>query len=240
MRTFKNILLFLTIPVFLLAQYTGGNGDGFSVWTSQEDISLPVELLSYHTLVSEQNILIEWVTASELENLGFIVKRKEKGESEYKTLDGYRWNAGLRGMGTSSFGQRYSFRDFGVLAGHEYRYQIVSVDYAGRQQIIIQTTALKYSGENSVIPSGFAVQQNYPNPFNPSTTISFKIDKTRHVKLTVYAINGALVQVLADRDFAAGKYDIKFSADPSLSSNFYICRFQSGPLVKFLKMTYLK
>jgi len=240
MKTLRNTLLFLSIPFFLFAQYTGGSGDGFTVWTSQEDISLPVELLSYSALVTEQSVLLEWKTASELENLGFIIKRKEAAENSYKVLDSYRWNSELRGMGTSSSGQNYRFTDFSVLQGNTYVYQVVSVDYSGRRHILIQTKALSFSKEDVLVPSDFTVNQNYPNPFNPSTTISFRLEKTRHVKVAVYTINGALVKVLADRDYEAGKYDLKFSPATGLSSNVYICRFESGALLKFMKMTYLK
>jgi len=55
-------LLFLFFTSALCAQYTGGSGDGFAVWTSQEDISLPVELLSYNYNISSGGIELAWQT----------------------------------------------------------------------------------------------------------------------------------------------------------------------------------
>jgi Tol biopolymer transport system component len=53
---------------------------------------------------------------------------------------------------------------------------------------------------------------SYPNPFNDHATISFKLEKTGDVNLTVYDIHGKWMKVLINTRLAAGAYNIPFDA----------------------------
>lgn len=82
-------------------------------------------------------------------------------------------------------------------------------------------------GDNSgKISTSFALDQNYPNPFNPSTTISYQLQVTSHVELTIYSIPGHKIETLISEqqqadfhqfewdgsDLASGVYFYKLSA----------------------------
>jgi type IV secretory pathway protease TraF len=49
-----------------------------------------------------------------------------------------------------------------------------------------------------------ALLPNVPNPFNPATEIRFTLGAAMPVRLSVHALTGRRVAVLADRVFAAG------------------------------------
>jgi len=174
-----------------------------------------------------------------VDNLGFIVKRKRRADNSFLEIDSYRNNPELKGMGSSS-GKEYAYADYAVLPDNEYIYQVFSVSYSGIMQLVFQTEGIKYSPENTNLPATFSIKQNYPNPFNPSTTIAFSLDEKSRVKISVHTITGALVQVLADREYNSGEHTVLFTPRGALSSSFYICRFQSRSFVKYFKMTYLK
>ena len=53
-------------------------------------------------------------------------------------------------------------------------------------------------------PTNFVLSQNYPNPFNPETTISFSIPNVSEISLTIYDINGRVVDVLAQGVYTPG------------------------------------
>jgi ligand-binding sensor domain-containing protein len=50
----------------------------------------------------------------------------------------------------------------------------------------------------------FRLAQNYPNPFNPETVIEFSLDKTQHIKLSVYNTTGQLIKVIENTKKSAG------------------------------------
>ncbi|MCK5456298.1 MAG: T9SS type A sorting domain-containing protein, partial [Melioribacteraceae bacterium] len=54
----------------------------------------------------------------------------------------------------------------------------------------------------------FHLANNYPNPFNPSTEISFSLDRSQVVKLSVYNLSGQLVSDLVDRQMDKGIHKV--------------------------------
>ena len=59
----------------------------------------------------------------------------------------------------------------------------------------------------------FSLSQNYPNPFNPSTTIEFYIPSHSYVNLSIYNLNGQLIDVLLANEINSGSH--KFTWDGS-------------------------
>lgn len=67
----------------------------------------------------------------------------------------------------------------------------------------------------ATIPGSFELTQNYPNPFNPSTTINFTVPNFSDVKISVFDINGKLVNTLVDASYSSGTYNIMWDGDDS-------------------------
>lgn len=62
------------------------------------------------------------------------------------------------------------------------------------------------------IPQTVKLHQNYPNPFNASTTISFDLDASRKVSLTVYDLRGVEIKRLIDtRWLSAGTHVVMWN-----------------------------
>jgi hypothetical protein len=76
-------------------------------------------------------------------------------------------------------------------------------------------------GDAANIPEGITLEQNYPNPFNPATTISFSLDQSAKLNLTVYDMTGKEVSVLADREFSKGRHTVEFNAEGFSSGIYY-------------------
>ncbi len=85
---------------------------------------------------------------------------------------------------------------------------------------------------------------NFPNPFNPSTTISFELPKTGHVKLEVFNVNGALITTLVDEVRESGRHDVlwngKDAKGVSVASGIYFYRLKAGAEVVTKKMMLLR
>jgi|GEM_PF-1783364 len=89
------------------------------------------------------------------------------------------------------------------------------------------------------IPKVFALYQNYPNPFNPVTTIRYDLPKQTDVKIVIYDILGKQVDVLVNKEQAAGRYSIQYDGS-RLSSGMYFYRIQAPDFTKVEKMILLK
>jgi len=75
--------------------------------------------------------------------------------------------------------------------------------------------------------SDYHLLQNYPNPFNPKTNITYQIPKSLFVKLTVYDINGRLVETLINEYQNAGHYTIGWNAN-KVCSGIYFYQIDTG------------
>ena len=60
------------------------------------------------------------------------------------------------------------------------------------------------------VPAEFALYGNYPNPFNPQTTIRFDVKAPARVVLTLYDVLGRRQATLVERDYAPGRYEVRF------------------------------
>jgi len=75
----------------------------------------------------------------------------------------------------------------------------------------------------------------YPNPFNDETTIAFELFNASEVKLSVYNLQGKLVDELANERFPEGRFQKVWKAREHPAGS-YIIRFESSGIVEFRKM----
>ncbi|MBN1996112.1 T9SS type A sorting domain-containing protein [candidate division KSB1 bacterium] len=93
--------------------------------------------------------------------------------------------------------------------------------------------------QKPAVVKDFALLQNYPNPFNPSTTISYTLQKSSAVKISVYDLLGHEVAVLVNDKKPAGTHTVQFDGT-NLSSGIYFYKLQSEGKVISRKMTLIQ
>jgi photosystem II stability/assembly factor-like uncharacterized protein len=84
-------------------------------------------------------------------------------------------------------------------------------------------------------PDNYVLMQNYPNPFNPSTTINFSLPSSGYATLKIYNALGEEVELLLDKDFTAGAYEVEWNA-VGLPSGVYFYQLQTEGFVETKKM----
>ena len=89
------------------------------------------------------------------------------------------------------------------------------------------------------LPSEYQLSQNYPNPFNPETTIDFRIDADSHINISIFDINGNLVQELVNEWKASGSHQVKFSGH-SIPSGIYFYKMATKGFTDIRKMTLIQ
>lgn len=187
---------------------------------------IPVELTSFTANATESSVVLNWTTASEVNNAGFNIERKASGESSFRTV-GY-----VEGRGTTLEPGSYSYTDKNMGNG-TYTYRLKQLDFDG---------SFEYSNEVEVnigTPATFALMQNYPNPFNPSTLIKYALPADLQVELSVFNVLGEKVATLVNTFQKAGNYEIVFDAS-KLSSGVYLYRIDAGRYSSVKKMILTK
>lgn len=187
---------------------------------------LPVELISFTSAVNRNDVTLEWITQSEINNSGFSIERKNEN---------MLWNeiGFVNGSGTVSEPRNYSFTDRNLQSGN-YSYRLKQVDVNGNFEY--------FNLSNEVIiglPQKFVLNQNYPNPFNPVTKVSFEIPFGASVRLAIYDVSGKEVDVIANENLEAGYHEYEWNAE-SYSSGIYFCKIFYRQISDVKKMMLVK
>ena len=168
---------------------------------------VPVELTNYTASLINRDIILNWTTATELNNKGFEIEQSfdNNNFSEIGFVPGF---------GTTSESKSYSFKISDAPSGVQY-YRLKQIDFDGTYE--------QYNSIEVDVPivQEFALYQNHPNPFNPSTTISFSLPVESNISIKLFNILGQQVATIANSDFQAGSHKIEFNGQ-DLSSGTYI------------------
>jgi len=89
------------------------------------------------------------------------------------------------------------------------------------------------------VPAHYRLDQNYPNPFNPVTTLQFALPEAVDYRLTIYNIQGRVVEVIHGRAEAPGVYRYDWNA-ATQASGVYLYRLDAGEFSQTRKMLLLK
>lgn len=190
------------------------------------DLVIPVELSAFSLTTDNNNVNLNWSTASETNNSGFSIERKSQGVSDWKEV------AFVSGKGTTTDRVNYNYTDKAVAVGN-YIYRLKQIDFDG---------TFSYSNEIETEinpPSEFALYQNYPNPFNPGTTIKFSLPVQSNVKLSLYNNIGQLVTEIVNSSMEAGYHEVNFNG-ADLSSGVYFYSLEAGEFRSVKKMLLMK
>lgn len=140
---------------------------------------LPVELLGFSATCTDNYALIEWQTASEINNDYFMVE---------KSLNGFDFNTIgiLNGSGNSSIINSYSFQDFEVNQEVAY-YRLTQKDFNGDQ------SSSSIIALNKCIDTHYQINNAFFSPTTQDLIINYVINKTTDVQIQVYDLQGKLV-----------------------------------------------
>ncbi len=210
---------------------------------------LPVELISFTALLHDDNVTLNWLTATEVNNYGFEIERSVEqtlGQSEEWETIGF-----IPGHGNSNSPKSYKFIDESAPSGNlEYRLKQIDTDgsyeyYGTKAEINNRITDVGDLSTCGQIPEEFSLSQNYPNPFNPTTIINYAIPllggdvRGGLVTLKVFDMLGREVATLVNEYQNAGNYKVEFDGS-GLSSGIYLYRIKASKLTKTCKMLLVK
>ncbi len=200
--------------------------DGIRIDTSWSNAPLPVELTMFTAKYLNSGVILNWQTATEINNNKFVIERSIN-EGEYEAI------AEVPGYGNSNSIKDYTYTDKQTKLKGNYCYRLKQVDNDG---------TYKYSQVVNVTVGNldnYELAQNYPNPFNPTTNINFTMPKAGSVKITLFNSLGEEVQTIFNGVKEAGFHTVQFNAS-GLPSGIYFYQMTSEGFTQTKKMIIAK
>ncbi|MEN7546295.1 hypothetical protein AAG747_00155 [Rapidithrix thailandica] len=139
---------------------------------------LPVTYMYFHATLQSPTVLLEWATATEVNNAYFVIERAGF-EGHFVKL------AKIPGGGTTSSLQKYQWRDDAPLSGRSY-YRIRQVDFDGQNAYTPVVTMNTVQPEKTVL---------FPNPVAMGESFSLKgaFHREEVVKVTIIGVGGQML-----------------------------------------------
>lgn len=179
-------------------------------------IALPIELLSFTGEKTGEEVLLQWSTASEINNDYFILERSINGKDFDKIVE-------IKGAGNSNEVLNYSFIDKHPANGINY-YRLKQIDYNGEHSFsgIIQVSN-KIGKLNPFVV--------YPNPATEEINITgYDFNKVDKIEI-INPMGKVVYQKIFSE--ASSNCKVKFS---DLYQGVYFIRITSGTHVESLKI----
>ncbi len=222
------------------------------------DVSLPVTLTSFTATVGDGEVILRWVTESEVATLGFNIyraqgeeRKDERGEPE--DTEYVKINSELiPGAGTSTVRHSYSFIDRGVDNGTTYFYRLEDVSLDGKSTshgpVKATLRATEQRKQKEELARQLRLEQNFPNPFNPKTTIRFAVPLLKDqpvVCLEIYSTTGQRVRTLIQSRIEPGLHQLVWNgrdqSGAQVASGVYLCVLKiGGELIEARKMVLIR
>jgi len=170
---------------------------------SLSSCTLPISLLSFTGKLENNVTVLNWITATEIDNKEFLVERSSNGK-DWEVI------GTIAGAGNSTTLNTYTYTDYAPFNGVTY-YRLVQIDYNGQSStsnvVVVQT------GREGVVIG--------PNPFDESFTIRTLTKGT--LDISIYDVVGKLVY-----HAAKNVEDGSVTVHPELASGAYVVTIQSG------------
>jgi len=204
------------------------NADTVSDFSDTAQVIVPVELQSFTSTLSGNSVIIQWSTATELNNRGFEIERMI--DKVWEKI------AFIEGEGTTSDERNYQYVDdfkfISVKGTIQYRLKQINFNGTYEYSNVIEVYV-------DFTPKEFLLYQNFPNPFNPSTSINFSLPVNVRVRINIYNSLGELVSEVINKELEAGYHKILFGG-ASIPSGIYFYRLQAGNFIETKKMILMK
>ncbi len=197
---------------------------------------LPVELNDFRATALTSAIRLDWQTATELNNDGFNVERREAGEESWNDI------TFVKGAGTSNQVRDYSHVDQAVETGTTYQYRLRQQDLDG---------TLSYSDVREAriegVTTGTAVNElgvNTPNPATSTTAIDFTVAESGLVTIEISDVYGNVVRTINAEARGGNQtsvnWDLTDAEGAPVANGTYIYKLIGNGFTQSRKMTVIR
>jgi len=217
----------------MIRPYFGERSSGYDM--RFDDCYIPVELINFDGLSYEKGIELFWSTATEINNDGFYIEKKEHNENEWKTM------TFVKGAGNSNKLNQYNSFDADVNIGNTYDYRLRQVDFDGTMTCDDESPVISilYEGNPEL-----RLGPCRPNPASQYTLLSYSLPTESEVYVEIVDIFGNKVKTLTSEIQSSGSKTVEWNltddAGRRVPSGTYFCRLKAGNEVRTEKITVVR
>ncbi len=186
---------------------------------SLNNTTLPIELAFFEAQALGTQVILNWSTASETENLGFDIQRS----LDAVNFESVGWQ---EGQGDSQHEVKYQFVDETAIAGLTYYYRLVNRDRNGGGATSSLRSA-SLAGQKAL-----SISEVYPNPvFGDQAQLQVVSERRGEMQWSLYDGRGQVVeQQVMDLEKGVQLLNLELSARPS--GHYYLLVQQDTELWK--------
>ena len=141
---------------------------------------------------------------------------------------------------TKRKGENINILLFGINGETMQSGEIISFSYPVKLIKVIAANSRAEAIDTKIITlSNYSLSQNYPNPFNAVTKIAYHIPRKSQVILTVYDLEGKVVDILVSKTVERGYYTVNWDAS-MVGSGVYIYKIQTDDFKDMKKCLVVK
>jgi hypothetical protein len=184
------------------------NGSAPDVGAYETAAPLPISLNKFIAIQQQQHVILQWTTATEQNNKGWLIERSVPGSNNWTKL-GF-----VAGAVTSNSLQQYQFVDKEVFnTCTAFLYRLAQQDIDGKttysKQVLVNCNK-----------ANFMAVTAFPNPVTDITTLKMHLPSDTEIALQLFDATGHFVANISGGFKAAGSYSIPVTMG-YLSSGFY-------------------
>lgn len=207
------------VTFYYVGNAASGTGDGSSgdyIYAGSSVLSLPIELASFTSSMTNNETLLKWQTVTEINSNYFEVQRSDDGQFFFTI-------GKVNALGNSNIPANYSFTDQKLSnnSGSLIFYRLKLVDKDGTERL---------SNNISIKPviSGITIKNLYPTIIRKNDQINVDIisDKTQKIDITILDELGRNLQQFSN-SLVQGNNSIKFTPNFQNSKNVIFVKFSS-------------
>ena len=191
---------------------------------SSSTTTTPVKLVSLKATKINEDVLVKWITASEVNNRGFNVERSVDGKM-------FEFVGFVKGLGNSSVNNNYTLQDanaFALTSVSKLYYRLKQVDNDGKfeysQVVIVEN--------NNDLSTAIVT---YPNPFSDKLSIDINGANAGNASIQVMDISGRLIMSF-DKTIVDGNQTLTLDGLAPLSQGVYFVRVSASGLNHVTKL----
>ena len=182
-----------------IVNYVGNTQGSFYLQIFANPVVLPVEMTTFVGKFDKQNVVLNWETATELNNNAYDIQRSDNG-------DNWRVVGTVKGVGTTNTPTKYTYTDASIQANQLYYYRLT--DHASDGKTVQSKIIGIQTGDITKVIRHYLKG----NPVSNQLVIDCQLPVESSVNVVITDVSGKAVFAETHNQLSAGEFLFEYDA----------------------------